>query len=168
QEIFDALKKKIGMVPNLYATAANSPAALKGILAFGDSLRRGEFSKKEIEAVALAISQENGCEYCLAAHTAVGKMVGFSEDETLALRDGSIGDTKLNALTKLAKNITVTAGYPSQELIAGFFEVGYTKAALVELIGHVALNVFNNYLNHIADTPIDFPEAKKLIQKQSA
>ena len=162
QEIFDAIKKQNGMVPNLYATVANSPVALKAILEYGGTLKTGEFTPKEVEAIALTVSQENGCNYCLAAHTAVGKMVGYSENETIALRSASINDPKLSALIALAKDITITKGHPSKELIANFFSVGYSKAALVELIGLVALNTFNNYMNHIAEIPIDFPAAKEL------
>ncbi len=162
RDTYDHLKKKFGMIPNLYATIANSAAALKAILSLGDILRKGEFSRKEIEAIFLAVSEENSCEYCLAAHTAAGKMLGFSEEDTIALRDGTIDDPQLSALTKLAKEITVNKGYPSQELIDNFFAVGYSKAALVELIGFVALMVFANYLDHITETPIDYPQAKEL------
>ncbi len=155
--IFDALKKKLGMVPNLYATIAHSPAALNAILGYGEALGKGTFSPKEVEAIALAVSQSNECNYCLAAHTAVGKMQGFKEEETLQLRKAEIEDAKLSALTKLAQNITETKGHPDQKLIDDFYAVGYDKGALVDLIGFVSLNVFNNYVNHIADTEIDFP-----------
>ena len=162
QEIFDQLNNKMGMVPNIYATIGNSPAALKANFALADNLKNGEFSDKEVEAIALAISEENNCGYCLAAHTAVGQMLGFSEDDTIELRSGNIDDPKLKALTNLAKEISNTKGRPSTTSIDQFLEQGYTKAALVELIGFVALNTFNNYLNHIAETPVDFPSAKTL------
>jgi len=159
QAIFDNLKSAIGMVPNLYATYANSPVALKAILEFGDTLGGGSFSKKEIEAVALAISQANDCEYCLAAHTALGKMNGFSEEETVSLRNLTIEDDRLSALTQLAADITVTRGRPEQAKIDAFYSAGYDKAAFVELIGLVSLNTYNNYLNHLAGTEVDFPLA---------
>ncbi|MEL7005601.1 MAG: carboxymuconolactone decarboxylase family protein [Bacteroidota bacterium] len=161
-QIFDAVKSKIGMVPNLYATIGNSAKALNGILTYGETLGSGEFSTKQIEAVALAVSQKNSCDYCLAAHTALGKMNGLSEEDTIAIRTGEIQDEKLNALTTLAADITETRGFPSQELVDRFFNVGFSKAALVELIGLVALNTFNNYTNNIADTAIDFPQAPAL------
>lgn len=162
QLVFDDLKNAIGMVPNLYATYAHSPVALKAVLGLGSALGEGGFTKREIEAVALAISQTNDCEYCLAAHTALGKMNGFSEEETVELRTLSIEDEKLNALTKLASSITDSRGRPDQASIDAFFAVGYDKAALVELIGLVALNTYNNYLNHIAGTEVDFPAAPVL------
>lgn len=162
QEIFDNLKKAAGMVPNLYAVAANSHAGLKALLGLGEALKKGNFSGKEEEAIALAVGQTNGCEYCLSAHTALAKMRGFSEEETIGIRIGETDDIKIKVLTDLAKEITATRGYPSPESIDRFIQVGYNKGALVDLIGMVALNTFTNYLNHIADTEIDFPVAPSL------
>ena len=105
QAIFTAVKSKIGMLPNLYATMGVSDKLLGGFLAFTETLKSGEFSAKEYEAIALATSQANECAYCLSAHTAIGKMNGFTEDETLALRDNSIVDVKLNALVTLASDL---------------------------------------------------------------
>jgi len=158
-QIFDALKKKIGKVPNLYATYANSDVSLKAILDLGETLGGGTFTQKEAEAIALSVSETNACEYCLAAHTAIGKMVGYSEEDTVALRTNEIADEKLNALVTLAREITITRGRPNQTLVDNFFNAGYSKAALVELIGFVSVNTFNNYLNNIADTAVDFPAA---------
>ena len=162
QPIFDALKSKIGMVPNLYATAANSPVALKAILNYGEMLGGGSFSNREIEAIALAVSEANTCDYCLAAHTALGKMHGFSQEETIDIRTLNVKDSKLAALTALANAITITRGRPEQQFVDQFLAAGYDKAALVELIGMVAVNTFNNYLNHIAGTTVDFPAAPAL------
>lgn len=162
RELFEVMTKKYGKVPNLYAVVANSPPALKAVLDFGDTLSAGEFSAKEAEAVALVVAQVNDCQYCLAAHTAAGKMMGFSEDETLSIRSGSSSDSKLAALVALAKEITVTRGWTTEKLVDDFFAAGFSKAALVELIGLVSLNVFKNYLNHIANAPIDFPKSRQL------
>jgi len=161
QPIFDGMKQKMGMVPNIYATLANSPAALKANLAFGDALKAGSLSMKEVETVALSVSQINNCTYCLAAHTAVGKMAGFTEEETIAVRTGEIADAKIKALSDLAKEIT-TKGYPTEATLNAFYNAGYSKATLIEVIGLVALNTFNNYFNHIAETPVDFPVAKEV------
>ncbi|MEL7145722.1 MAG: carboxymuconolactone decarboxylase family protein [Bacteroidota bacterium] len=162
QAIFDTLKKKVGMVPNLYAATANSPKALTALLTLGENLAGGEFAGKEVEAIALAVGEANSCDYCLSAHTAIGKMNGFTEEETLALRAADSNDSRLNALTQLAREITITRGRPADEFIANFFNAGYSEAALAELIGFVAQNTFTNYLNHIAETPIDFPLAKSI------
>ncbi|WP_420318618.1 carboxymuconolactone decarboxylase family protein [Ekhidna sp.] len=160
--IFDDLKEKIGNVPNVYATIGNSSKALKGILDLNNTLSKGEFSGKEIETIALAVAQANECNYCLAAHTAVGKMQGLTEDQTIEIRTGDIADEKLKALSALAKKITVARGNPDQEFINNFFSVGYNKAALAELIGLIAVNTITNYTNHISDTDIDFPIAPEL------
>ena len=162
QQIFDGLKSQVGMVPNLYATAAYSHHGLTALLNLGETLKKGNLNQKEVEAVALAVGQANSCQYCLSAHTTIGKMLGFSEDETLDIRRGSVTDPKLKALTSLATEITESRGLPSEESLAKFFEAGYSKGALVDVIGLVALNTFTNYLNHIADTEVDFPNAQKL------
>ena len=162
QAIFAEIIKKYGKVPNVYAVSANSPKALKAVLEFGDALGAGEFSAKELEAVALVVAQENDCQYCLAAHTTVGKVLGFSEEETLSIRSGRSDDPRLSAMVALARDIVASRGWPIQERVNDFFAAGFNKAALVELIGLVSLNVYRNYLNHVADTPIDFPEARQL------
>lgn len=110
----------------------------------------------------MAVAQANNCTYCLSAHTTIGKMLGFSEIETLEIRQGTIDDPKLQALTALAREITETRGFPAQHIVDGFLEAGYTQGALVDVIGLVALNTFTNYLNHIADTEVDFPVAPQL------
>ncbi|MDH3711344.1 MAG: carboxymuconolactone decarboxylase family protein [Cyclobacteriaceae bacterium] len=159
QAIFDGLKQKVGMVPNLYAATANSHFALTALLDLGETLKKGNLNAKEVEAVALAVGETNQCQYCLSAHTTVGKMLGFTEDQTLHIRNGQVSDDKIRALTDLAKEITERRGHPQESTIEAFFQVGYNKGALVDVIGLVALNTFTNYLNHIADTPIDFPLA---------
>ncbi len=164
KEIFENLEKKMGMLPNIYATIGNSAPALKATLGLAETLGAGEYSGKEIEAIALAVAQTNNCGYCLAAHTAVGKMQGFTLEDTVAIRNGEIIDAKLKALTDLTKSITETRGYPKQKLIDAFFEAGYNKAALAELIGFIALNTITNYTNHIAETVIDFPIAPELAE----
>jgi len=162
RQLFDTLSHKIGKVPNVYAVAGHSPATLKGVLDFSETLGGGELTGKEVEAVALVVGEENGCDYCVSAHTVVGKMQGFSEADTVAVRDGSIRDEKLSALTNLAREIVATRGRPSELSVQCFFDAGYNQGALVNVLGLVALNTFTNYTNHIAQTPIDFPAAPEL------
>lgn len=164
KEIFESLESKMGMIPNIYATIGNSAPALKATLGIGEALGKGEFSGKETEAIALSVAQVNECAYCLAAHTAVGGNHGFNKDEMIAIRNGEVQDTKLKALTELTKAITKSKGYPDQELINNFFDAGYSKAALAELIVLVGLNTITNYTNHIAKTEIDFPVAPELAE----
>ena len=156
QTIFDALNSKLGFVPNLYATFAHSNVALKANLDFGNTLKSGVFTAQEFEVIALAIAKANACNYCIAAHKAVGKMVGLSEEIINEALNNQVSDVKLNILANLAVEITISRGKPKEESIQQFFNNGFGKGALVELIGLVALNTFNNYLNHIADTEIDF------------
>ncbi|MFT4666224.1 MAG: putative peroxidase-related enzyme [Polaribacter sp.] len=160
KEIFDGIQQKVGRVPNLYAAIGNSPNLLSGFLQFGETLSNGVFSKKEQEAIALAVSQSNGCTYCISAHTALGKMAGFSEEETLELREGTSRNNKLNALTNLALEITENKGKASTETKERFFEVGYSEAAFAELIGFVSLRTLTNYIFTNGDFEIDFPKAQ--------
>lgn len=162
QEIFKTLKEKMGKVPNVYATIGNSSKALKGILDLNATLSNGEFNGKEVETIALSVAEANDCDYCRAAHTAVGKMQGLTEEETIEIRSGEIADSKFKALSELAKEMTTTRGNQDQEYINNFFSAGYSKEALAELIGFVAVNTITNYTNHIADTDIDFPIAPEL------
>ncbi|WP_291870929.1 carboxymuconolactone decarboxylase family protein [Maribacter sp.] len=162
QAIFAKLKSKIGMLPNLYATMGVSDKLLGGYLTFVDTLKSGEFSNKEYEAIALATSQANGCIYCLSAHTAIGKMNGFTEEETLELRAKTIEDQKLNALVSLVSEIIDSKGYPSESTTTNFFNAGYSKAAFAELIAATALTTITNYIYHNGSFEIDFPKAQSL------
>ncbi|CAN0604893.1 unnamed protein product, partial [Ectocarpus sp. 12 AP-2014] len=127
QGIFDNLEKALGFVPNFYATYANSDTALENYLNFANA--KTSLSAKEKEVVNLAVSQVNNCIYCLSAHTAIGKMNGFTDEQILELRAGKASfDTKLNALAKLAKNITENRGRTDEDVLNDYFAAGYTKA----------------------------------------
>jgi uncharacterized peroxidase-related enzyme len=161
QQIFDSLKGAIGFVPNLYATFAYSENALGNYL----QLQNGKtsFSKKEKEAINLVVSQVNDCRYCQSAHTVIGKMNGFTDEQTIELRKGDVSfNPKLKALVALAKEITESKGRPSAQVLDAFFEAGYTKENLVDLILAVADKVIMNYLHNITEVTIDFPIAPEL------
>jgi len=160
--IFTNIKSKIGMLPNLYATMGVSDKLLGGFLAFTDSLKSGEFSTKEYEAIALATSQANGCDYCLSAHTAIGKMNGFTEEETLQLRTNSIEDEKLNSLVTLVNELISEKGHPSETTVQNFLNAGYNKAAFAELIAVVSLTTITNNIYHNGGFEIDFPKAQNI------
>ena len=157
--IFSNIKKKIGRVPNLYAAMGNSPQLLNGFLAFEATLKQGAFSAKENEAIALAVSQANQCNYCLAAHSAIGKMLGYTKNEVLDIRKGNSTNPKLNALLTLTTELTEQRGKASQEAINNFLAIGYTAQALAELIGFVAVRSITNYIYSNGDFEIDFPKA---------
>ncbi len=161
QAIFDNLKGAIGFVPNLYATIAHSDTALGNYLEFQNS--KTSLTNKEKEVVSLVVSQVNGCAYCQSAHTAIGKMNGISEDHILELRQGfSSSDTKFDALVKLAKSITLNKGKVDESTLEAFFNAGYTKGSLVDVILAVGDKVIMNYLHNLTQIEIDFPIAKSL------
>lgn len=160
QSIFDAIRKKLGVVPNLYATIGYSSGVLESYLGFSDSAAAGSFSAREVEAIKLAVSEANGCDYCRAAHTALAKMNGFTHEQTLELRDGSISDPKLNVLTNLAAQVAERAGQVDPEVRGRFFELGYSEKALIDFVAIVVSVTFTNYVYGLTQVPIDFPKVE--------
>lgn len=156
-QILSAIKGKLGMVPNLYATMAHSPAALSAALAFGDALGSSTLSAQVREQLALAIAGANTCDYCASAHTAIGKMTGVDAGELAQNLEGSASDPKVQALLTLATTIVQARGNVSDADIESARGAGVTDAELVEVVAAVAINTFTNYFNHIAQTKIDFP-----------
>ena len=162
QQILDKVKSQLGMVPNLYATIAYSSDTLENYLNYSSKVGKDSFSGKEMEAIKLAVSEVNGCEYCLAAHTAIAKMNGFTEDETIQLRDGSIADAKLNTLSTLAAEVAQNRGKASQNKLDEFFAAGYDEKALIDFLAVVMEISFTNYTHNLTQVPVDFPKAKSL------
>lgn len=160
QANFDVLQKAIGMVPNLYAAMAYSGNGLSKYLAYQGA--KTSLNNREKEAVNLVVSEVNGCIYCLSAHTVIGKMNGFSEDETFRLRGGHATDPKLNVLVVLAKDITVNKGRVNPAKLEAFFAAGYDKGNLVDLILQISDKTAMNYLHNLTEIPLDFPLATKL------
>lgn len=160
QEIFDNLNKALGFVPNLYATIAYSDNGLKKYLDYQNA--KTSLSNKEKEAVNLIVSQVNGCIYCQSAHTVLGKMNGFDDKQLLDIRKGHSENAKLNALVKLAADITKNKGNASNENVEDFFAQGYTKENLVDLILQVSDKTAMNYLHNLTKVPVDFPIAESL------
>lgn len=162
QELYGMLKKQMGKVPNVYQVYGHSPAALKANLQLDDTLSKGILTGKEIEIIALTVSEYNACEYCIAAHTVVGKMQGMSEEQTIDARKGKYASEKEQHLIDFTKAILEKHGKISNEDLQTFLNAGYGNAAVVEVIGQIAKNFFNNYTNHIAETPVDFPEPQAI------
>lgn len=156
--IFDGPLK--GKHFNIFRLMGNSPAALNAYLGLAGALGGASLSAAEQEVVQLAVGQENGCDYCLAAHTAIGKGAGLSEDQTIGARRGSVdGDAKLNALAKFAKAIHEKQGFVSDGDLEAFRGAGYGDGAVAEVVAVYALATLTNYFNHIAEPDIDFPAA---------
>ncbi len=161
QGIFDNLEGALGFVPNLYATYALSNNALSNFLTFANSPT--SLKAKEKEVVNLAVSEVNACNYCLSAHTAIGKMNGFSDEEILELRAGNASfDSKLDVLAKLAKNITENRGRAEEAVIGNFLNAGWTKENLIDTIVLVGEKTISNYIHNTTQVPIDFPVAQAL------
>lgn len=162
RQIFEGIEKAVGMLPNIYAVIGNSANALGSYLTFSEAQKSGSFSAKEREAVFLAASEENGCSYCVSAHTTIAQMNGFSEEETLQLRAGTYSDKNLSVLTNLSKSIIANRGRADENLVNDFYEAGYDEKALVDLISLIAEITFSNYIGKLAKPEIDFPKAQTL------
>lgn len=150
-------KKMFGGTPNLVTTAANAPSALGAMLGMFANVGKGTLGPKVGEQIAIAVAQSNGCGYCLSAHTAIGTMHKIDLAELHAAKRAASAQPKTDALLKLAVAINEQRGQVSDAVLATARAAGITDPEIVEVVGHVALNVFTNYLNNVADTTIDFP-----------
>ncbi len=161
QAIFDNLQKGIGMVPNLYAYFTKSETALGDYLTLQN--RKSSLRAKEREVINLVVSQVNECDYCLAAHTAIGKMNGFTDEQILEIRKGEVSfDSKLNALAKFTKDITINRSKPSAATTEALFEAGYTEANLVDIIMVIGDKMISNFIHGTTQFAVDFPAAPAL------
>ncbi|MFL0079867.1 carboxymuconolactone decarboxylase family protein [Tenacibaculum maritimum] len=157
KELFDGVEKKLGFIPNLIKVFGNSPATLQSYLSLGELTGAGNFSGKFREQLALAIAEENACNYCLSAHTAIGKMNRLTEEETKENRKGLASDSKTQAGLQFAQSVTKNRGKVSTEEIKAVKAAGYTDEDILEIVLNVVSNTLTNYVNHIAETVIDFP-----------
>jgi uncharacterized peroxidase-related enzyme len=158
-EIYAQIKKAIGSVPNTFAAiGAHGPAALKAVLAADTVLASGSLSKRDQETIKLIISGVAGCDYCVAAHSLLGKLAGLKPDELGNIRDGKpTGDARRDALGRFVRKLADTSGTVSDEDFAAIKAAGYSDAQLVEISLAFATTVFTNVFNRINDTEIDFP-----------
>lgn len=147
-----------GRAPNLFTTAAQSPAAVAAMVAFFGHMGNASLGPKAGEQIALAVAQSNGCSYCLSAHTAIGELHGLTPDEMSAAREAVSSDPKTRALLELAVAINLARGHIDDTTFAIAKGADLTDGEIVEVVAFVALNVFTNYLNSVAQTAIDFPE----------
>jgi len=161
QAIFDNLKKMLSFVPNLYATFAHSATALGTYLALQNA--KSSLTPKHREVVNLVVSQVNECEYCLAAHTAVGKMVGFTEAQILEIRSGRASfDPKLDALARFVREVTQKRGHVAAASTETFLAAGWTEGSVVDVMMVVGDKIISNYLHGVTKIAVDFPTATKL------
>jgi uncharacterized peroxidase-related enzyme len=158
KKLLDAVKGKLGMVPNMTRVMASSPAVLESYLNFSGALAGGLLDAKTREKLALLTAQENSCDYCLSAHTAIGKMIGLKAEEIVASRQGKSSDPKTTAALTFATQVLDAKGQINDAELAAVRDAGLTDGEIAEIIAHVALNVFTNYFNLAAGVDIDFPK----------
>ena len=164
KQLLDSIQAKMGMTPNLMRVMANSPAVLQSYLGFSAALRSGVLSATLRERIALVVAEANSCDYCLAAHSAAGKMAGLSEEERLDSRRGVSTDNKVQAVLSFARLLVESRGHVSDADLTGVRAQGYGDA---EIVANVAVNIFSNYFNHVAQAEIDFPRVGALEQTPS-
>ncbi|HEY2345155.1 MAG TPA: carboxymuconolactone decarboxylase family protein [Xanthomonadaceae bacterium] len=164
QPMLEAVKKQLGVVPNLFRLVSSSPAALEGYLSMSGALAKGRLPAATRERIALAVAEINGCSYCLSAHTYLGKHVAKLDDaEMSANRSGASHDPKADAAVRFAAKVASARGHVGEEAVRAVRLAGYDDAQIIEIVQHVALNAWTNYINEVAATEIDFPvvEARK-------
>ncbi|MEM6343762.1 MAG: carboxymuconolactone decarboxylase family protein [Bacteroidota bacterium] len=161
QAIFDNLQKNVGFVPNLYAAYAYSDTALGDYLALQN--RKSSLKAKEREIINLVVSQVNDCIYCLSAHTAIGKMNGFTDEQILEIRSGrATFNEKFDALAQFVRNITINRSKPDADVLDNFFAAGYTKENLVDTLIVIGDKIISNFIHGTTQVPVDFPLAPAL------
>jgi AhpD family alkylhydroperoxidase len=141
---------------------ANSPAVLDSYLLFSGALARGSLSTRLREQISLAVAQANGCDYCLAAHSAIGKAVGLTAEQVRDSRLGTAVDPGADTLIRFALEVLAARGQVSDAALAEVREAGFDDGVIAEVVAHVALDVFTNYFNNVARTDVDFPRAAPL------
>lgn len=154
---FQAIEKLLGFVPNMMRTMAVSPAVLEGYLTLSAALRRGALPAALQEQIAMTTAEANACDYCLSAHTALGKRAGVSGAELEMNRDARSADPRVAAALRFASALLEERGDVGDEALAEVRKAGFSDAEVAEIVAHVALNVFTNYFNRLARTEIDFP-----------
>ena len=154
---FDAIQGQLGVVPNTMRTMAQSAPVLDAYLGFAAALRRGRLPAALHEQIALAVAEANSCDYCLSAHTALGRGAGLSNDELVAAREARAAEPKTSAALEFARAVVDGRGDVRDQELARVRAAGYTDGEIAEIIAHVGLNLFTNYFNRAAQPDIDFP-----------
>ena len=157
--IISKVKAKLGGVPNIFATMAQSPAVLEGYLAFNGALNAGFLSASLREQIALTVAGENKCDYCASAHTVLAKGTGISASEARLNLAAEATDPRIATILRFARTVVRSRGrFPeSASSLNELRNVGVSDGEIVEILAHIGLNLFTNYFNHVADTEIDFP-----------
>lgn len=160
QALFAAIQKQMGGVPNIFRTMGHSPAALKGYLDLSAALAGGTLGAQLREQIAIACAGTNGCDYCASAHTALGRMAGLDAAEMARNLGGSASDPKAHAIVTFVRKVVRERARITPGDVDALRAAGIDDGQLVEIVAHIAANLFTNYFNHIAGTAIDFPVVK--------
>jgi uncharacterized peroxidase-related enzyme len=160
RRLLGQVRRKLGLVPNFFRVLANAPAALEGYLNFSAALAGGSLDNRIREQIAIAVAESNLCRYCLSAHAFLAEKAGLSPEEIASAARASSSDRRTDAVLKLARSIIVQRGEVSDGELERARAAGLTDGELVETVANIALNIFTNYINHVARTPMDFPEVK--------
>ncbi len=163
RELWESIEKKMGTVPNVIATMAQSPAVVQAFLDSSQDLERGLLSDRLRQQIALTVSETNQCDYCVSAHSFLGSRVGLSESDMLDARHGTSSNRKTNAALTLARKIVEDRGHVSDEDLDEVRQAGFTDGEIVEIVANTCLVSFTNYLNQVAGTEIDFPQVPLLV-----
>lgn len=156
--LLNAVNDQLGSVPNMFRLVATSPQALEGYRGLSGALGKGKLTAATRERIALAVAEANHCDYCLSAHSYLGKNLAKLDDaEMTANRSGASNDPKVDAAVRFAAKLVRERGQVGDDDIAAVRQAGYGDAEVLEIIGHVALNTFTNYVNEALKTDIDFP-----------
>ena len=158
KQLLDAVQAKLKITPNMTRVMANSPAVLEAYLNFNEALSKGSLSAKLRELISLVVAEANNCEYCLSAHTAIGKMVGLQDDEILAGLKLNSGDPKIDAALRFAHEIVVRRGQLDTSDVEAVRKAGFSDGEIAEIIANTAVNIFTNYFNNVAGVEVDFPK----------
>jgi uncharacterized peroxidase-related enzyme len=162
RELLDAVHAKLGLVPSMTRAMAVSQSVLDAFLGFSNALAHGTLPARVREQLALDVGEANHCDYCVAAHSAIGNRVGLTEQEVLASRCGASTDPRTDALLRFARKLVANRGLVDDADIAAVREAGFGDAEIAEVVAHVGLNTFTNYFNHVAGTTLDFPKVPAL------
>ncbi|MBB6095518.1 putative peroxidase-related enzyme [Povalibacter uvarum] len=158
--VLDQIQRTFGATPAMFRAVANSPAALKSMFGSFGALGQGKLPAKLGEQLAVAIANRNACEYCLAAHTALGRKAGATADEISEAQDGRSKDPRTAAALTFALKLVEERGQVTDADVAAVRTAGFDDEEIVEIIAHVALNLFTNYVNVALNVPVDFPAVK--------
>ena len=162
RELLDAVKARLGIVPNMTRSMAVSPPVLEADLGVIGALGHGVLPARVREQLALNVGEANDCEYCVSAHSVLGKGAGLSEREVLDSRRGTSADPRADALLRFARTVLEKKGMIADADITAVRKAGFGDAEIAEVVAHVGLNVFTNYFNHVAGTILDCPQAAAL------